>query len=100
MIPTSHINPPNTSAVARRLPEEFLAAPGLPVQRALLLAFRYWPSRTEPELRQLAQLLLLTLEPLLRKNPPSVPNSIRDTCERLVREWDAQIEQRESGATR
>ena len=86
-----------TATVARRLPDEFLEAPGLPVQRALLLAHRHWPSRTEPELRQLAQLLLLTLEPLLKRTPASVPNSIRDTCEHLVKEWNAPSGGRQAG---
>ena len=75
------------SLVARRLPEEFLAAPGLPVQRALLLVHRYWPSRPDPELRQLAHSLLATLEPLLKSHRHPVTETMRDECEALVREW-------------
>ena len=73
--------------VARRLPEEFLAAPGLPVQRALLLVHRYWPSAPDPELRQLAHSLLATLEPLLKSHRQPVTDAMRDECELLVRDW-------------
>jgi hypothetical protein len=75
------------SLVARRLPEEFLAAPGLPVQRALLLVHRYWPSRPDHEQRQLAHSLLATLEPLLKSHRNLVTDALRDECEALVRAW-------------
>jgi hypothetical protein len=77
--------------VARRLPEEFITAPGLPVQRALLLAYRYWPASPEPELRRLANALLVTLEPLLKSTPESIPQSVRNECERLVIEWGRRV---------
>ena len=98
MTTAGHFEFDNTAALARRLPDEFLEAPGLPVQRALLLAHRHWPSRTEPELRQLAQLLLLTLEPLLKRTPAYVPASIRDTCEHMVRDWNTQSSGRDGGS--
>ena len=75
------------SLVARRLPDEFLTAPGLPVQRALLLVHRYWPSRPDPEQRDLAHALLATLEPLLKSPRTAVTEAMRDECEALVREW-------------
>ena len=83
---------PDISVVARRLPDEFLEATGLPVQRALFVAHRHWYARTDPELHRLAHMLLLVLEPLLRLNPPSVPAGIRDECERLVREWSSELQ--------
>ena len=64
------------SSIARRLPDEFVSAPGMPAQRALLLVHRYWPERTEAELRQLAQALRELLEPVLKATRPEVTASI------------------------
>jgi hypothetical protein len=75
------------SSIARRLPDEFVTAPGLSVQRALLLVHRYWPSRSESELQELAQSLRALLEPLLKAPRHEVTAALRDQCERVVRQW-------------
>jgi len=76
------------TAVARRLPHEFLSAPGLPVQRVMLLVYRYWPTVPEKGRNELSDALLTVLEPLLRSSRRDVPNAIRDECERVVKEWN------------
>lgn len=60
----------------------------------MLLVQRYWPWRTEAELRELAQSLRGLLEPILKMTRPDVTAELRSQCERLVREWD----ERSSGA--
>jgi hypothetical protein len=75
------------SAIARRLPEEFLAAPGLPVQRVELLVYRYWPTAAPAQRDELSGALLSVLQPLLKSSRGDVPNQIRDECERVVKEW-------------
>jgi len=80
----------DVTAVARRLPEEFLGAPGLPVQRVVLLVYRYWPTVPEAQRKELSDLLLPVLQPLLRSSRRDIPNPIRDECERVVKEWNGQ----------
>ena len=77
----------DVSAIARRLPEEFLAAPGLPVQRVELLVYRYWPNAVAAQRDQLSSALLPVLQRLLKSSRRDVPNQIRDECERVVKEW-------------
>ena len=80
------------SAIARRLPAEFIAAPGMPAQRLSLLVHRYWSSRSEAELRQLADALRPLLEPLLKSPRSPVSAEVQNRCERLVREWNERLE--------
>ena len=77
----------DVSAIARRLPEEFLAAPGLPVQRVELLVYRYWPNAAPAQRDALSGALLSVLQPLLKSTRRDVPNQVRDECEQVVKEW-------------
>jgi hypothetical protein len=74
--------------VARRLPEEFLELPGSPHQRALLIVYRYWAAYPETEQDDLVQTLAALLEPILQTRPPSIPDRLRDECEKAVQSWE------------
>ena len=79
-------------ATARQLPEEFLEAPGTPVQKALLLVYRHWTNYPPAEVHALAHALEALLEPLLHARPGSgVPPSLRQECERAVQSWEVQV---------
>ena len=74
-----------TRKLLERLPEEFLALPGLPSQRALLIVYRRWTAYPEEEQARLATELQRLLEPLLHSKSPEIPTSLREACETVVR---------------
>lgn len=76
------------SALARRLPDEFLEIRGTPVERVLRMVYQHWGSYPDGEQRQLAQALLFLLEPLLTAPPGAVPENLRRECEQVVRAWE------------
>jgi hypothetical protein len=76
------------SATARELPDEFLQSSGTSIERALSLVVRHWRSYPVGHQRQLAQALIALLEPLLKAPPKSVPESLRQECQRVVAAWE------------
>lgn len=71
--------------IARGLPAEFLATPGAPAERLTVLVDRHWPKTPEADRRQLEQMLLMVLEPLVNKR--KVTEALRRKCEEVVRGW-------------
>ncbi len=71
---------------ARSLPDDLLSAraPAAPAMAALVQA--RWPAYPEAERRSLAQLLLVTLDPLTRPGG-AVTGAMRLECELIVTQW-------------
>ncbi|MBI4420443.1 MAG: hypothetical protein HY560_06420 [Gemmatimonadetes bacterium] len=83
------MNPINhEAAVARQLPDEFLGTRGTPIERILRTVYHHWGKYPDGEQRQLAQALLVLLEPLLTAPKGAVPEALRLECEQVVREWE------------
>src|SRR5260370_23553092 len=76
------------SALARRLPEEFLSSPGTSIDRALSVVLGHWGRYPTGHQRQLAQALVALLEPLLHAPPETVPEALREECARTVALWE------------
>lgn len=77
---------PQPSVAARTLPDEY-AGLGVPSGTTVLdLVARRWGDRSEGDRRQLAQILIMVLEPL---NEPGarITEELRATCEQVVTEW-------------
>ena len=72
---------------AHNLPDEFVRMSGPPLDRLATLVERYWGSAPESERRQLAQMLLVVLEPLAHGG--ELTDELRQSSENAVMGWAA-----------
>lgn len=77
----------NDRTAAHSLPDEFLEMSGPPLDRLTELVGRHWGSAAESEQRQLAQMLLVVLEPLTHGGKPT--DELRHLTENTVMGWAA-----------
>lgn len=72
--------------VARTFPDEYLGRGAASSGSVLEWVTRRWRGRSEGERRQLAQILVMVLEPL---NEPgaTITEDLRSTCEQVVTQW-------------
>jgi hypothetical protein len=78
---------PNEEPVsARSLPDEYAKLRAPSGSRVLELVGRKWGDRPEGERRELAQILMLILEPLQRPGA-EVTDELRAACEQAVTDW-------------
>jgi CheY-like chemotaxis protein len=74
-------------SAAHGIPDAFAALEGSPPARLAALIDRHWASVEESERRQLAQMLLVILEPVMQGAP--VTEQLRQECEDAVLGWTA-----------
>jgi len=70
---------------ARALPQEFLELAGRTTDRVMLLVDRYWFAYASHDRRDLAQMLVILLSPLVAN--PAITDALREECERGVIAW-------------
>lgn len=77
---------PQPSVPARSLPDEYAGLGVASSDTVLDLVARRWGDRSEGDRRQLAQILIMVLEPL---NEPGarITEELRAACEQVVTEW-------------
>ncbi len=73
--------------IARQLPDELLGTSGGPLERVAQLVDRHWSGVAESDRRQLAQMLIVVLEPVLLGG--TVTRELRQRCEDAVMGWAA-----------
>src|SRR5262249_28329074 len=79
------VGPDRTAA--HNLPDEFHRMSGPPLERLSKLIERYWGSAVESEQRQLAQMLLVVLQPLAEGG--ELTDDLRQQSENAVMGWAA-----------